>query len=160
MSRWSWSARVTDGLAIADVVPHRGDLSLLDRIVSAGADELVCELTVRDDGLFDEAGSVSAMLGIEYMAQAVSAFSGLQRAGRDIKIGLLLGTRKFQTNVSSFPCGTSLRVTVHPLVQGKDSVVVFDCAVEGPGIKQSARVKAYEPEDFAAYLKTTGWQAG
>ena len=149
-----------DVLTIADIVPHKGDLSLLDRIVSGDAQELVCELTVREDGLFDEAGKVSAVIGIEYMAQAVSAFSGLQRGGQDIKIGLLLGTRKFQTNVSSFPCGTTLRVTVRPVVQGRDSLVVFDCTVRGPGIEQSAILKAYEPEDFAAYLKSSGWQAG
>lgn len=151
---------MSEALTIADIVPHRGELSLLDRVVSHSAAELVCELVVRDDGLFDEAGEVSAMLGIEYMAQAVSAFSGLQRGGRDIKIGLLLGTREFQTNVSSFACGTTLLVAVRPVVYGKDSVVVFDCAVTGPGIEQAARLKAYEPEDFAAYLEQAGWQAG
>ena len=160
MSPWSWAGSMPDTPAIQDIVPHRGDLSLLDRVVSGSAVELICELTVRDDGLFDEGGEVSAMLGIEYMAQAVSAFSGLQRGGRDIKIGLLLGTRKFQTNVSSFACGTTLQVVVRPVVQGKDSVVVFDCTVTGPGIEQTASLKAYEPEDFAAYLEQAGWQAG
>ncbi len=148
-----------DGFTIADILPHRGDMALLDRVVSGGADELVCELTVRDDGLFDEGGQVSAMLGIEYMAQAVSAYSGLQRGGQDIKIGLLLGTRKFQTNVSSFACGTELQVVVRPVVYGRDTVVVFDCTVTGPGVEQSASLKAYEPEDVAAYLEQAGWQA-
>lgn len=128
---------------------------LLDGLTEVGDGYIICEVVVRSDGLFDAAGRVPSMLGLEYMAQAVSAYSGLQAQGSPIKIGLLLGTRRFETNVASFPCGETLAVKVSPVVYGKDGLGAFDCAVSGESILQTARLVVFEPTDVDAYLDSS-----
>ena len=135
-------------------------MSLLDRVLETSPECLVCVLTVRSDGLFDSAGAVPALLGIEYMAQAVSAYSGLRRGKAPIRIGFLLGARQFDTNVASFPCGTRLQVRVCPVIYSDEGLAVFNCTVTGAGIEQSATIKAYEPEDVGAYIESRGGPAG
>jgi predicted hotdog family 3-hydroxylacyl-ACP dehydratase len=145
---------------IDNLVPHSRDMSLLDTVLEANAEVLICELTVRSDGLFDSQGEVPALLGIEYMAQAVSAYSGLRRGNLPIRIGFLLGTRQFDTNVASFPCGATLQVKVCPVIYSGEGLAVFDCTVSGAGIEQSARIKAYEPADDGAYIASRGGPTG
>ena len=145
---------------IDELVPHSGDMSLLDTVVQSSPECLVCELAVREDGLFDARGEVPALLGIEYMAQAVSAYSGLRRRNAPIRIGFLLGTREFHTNVATFPCGTTLRVKVCPVVFSDEGTAVFDCTVTGDGIEQRATIKAFEPEDDGAYIASRGGPTG
>jgi predicted hotdog family 3-hydroxylacyl-ACP dehydratase len=122
---------------------------LLDRVLEVGDDYLVSEVVVRKDGLFDEAGRVAAFLGLEYMAQTISAFSGWQQ-GERVKVGYLLGTRRFTTNVGDFACGDVLRVTARRVVQDSVGMAAFDCMVEGELAMQSATLSVYEPAGRAA----------
>ena len=110
--------------AIEKLVPHADPMLLLDKLVESGDDYLVCELMVRSDGLFDAKGRVPAWLGIEYMAQTVAAYSGLQayQRGEPVKLGFLLGSRRFETNVADFACGDTLRVTAKRLVHGSSGI--------------------------------------
>lgn len=142
-------------LPIADLLPHNLPMLLLERLLEAGDDFLTCEVVVRSDGLFDTAGRVPAFLGLEYMAQAVSAFSGFHaiNRGRAVRLGFLLGTQKFSTNVSAIDCGEVLRVNARCVMQSKDGMGSFDCTVVGESIEQSARISVYEPVDSADYLE-------
>ncbi|MBK6738494.1 MAG: 3-hydroxylacyl-ACP dehydratase [Haliea sp.] len=135
--------------AIEKLVPHATPLLLLDTVVESGDDYLICELTVRSDGLFDTRGRVPAWLGIEYMAQTISAYSGLQshQRGEPVKVGFLLGTRHFETNVADFACGDTLRVTVKKIVHASSGMGAFECTVEGHRTRQTATVAVYEPAE-------------
>ncbi len=143
--------------AIEQLVPHARPLLLLDRLLDSGEESLECEVVVRSDGLFDTNGEVPALLGIEYMAQCVSAYSGFAalQEGRPIRLGFLLGTRKFTTNVASFACGTSLRVRTECVMSSDDGMASFDCSVVGDGVLQTARISVFEPEDATHYLQRT-----
>ncbi|MFS2044934.1 hypothetical protein ACEN9Z_12955 [Stenotrophomonas geniculata] len=66
--------------AIEEVVPHRQDMCLLQRITHWDQDTLEAELVVPEAGLFVENGEVPAWVGIEYMAQAIAAWAGRTRA--------------------------------------------------------------------------------
>ena len=82
---------------IADLVPHSGKMSLLDRLVEASSEHAISELTIGPDSLFFEPGQgVPAWIGIEYMAQTIAAFSGFvaKQKQEAVKIGLLVGCRK------------------------------------------------------------------
>jgi predicted hotdog family 3-hydroxylacyl-ACP dehydratase len=138
---------MSDLPAIEKLVPHAAPMLLLDTLVESGDDYLICELMVRSDGLFDTVGRVPAWLGIEYMAQTVAAYSGLQahQRGEQIKLGFLLGSRRFETNVEDFACGDILRVTVKPIVHGSSGMGAFECTVEGHKARQVATLAVYEP---------------
>ena len=84
---------------IEELVPHTGPMCLLDRVIDAGDEHLVAEVTIRADDLFADGGAVGAWVGIEYMAQAVAAWAGWRARvqGGAPKIGLLLGTRDYRS---------------------------------------------------------------
>lgn len=140
---------MTEWPDIAELVPHAGPMLLLQRLLESGDDYVVCEVRVRSDGLFDSDGCVPAWLGIEYMAQTIAAFSGVQ-ARKDqepAKLGFLLGSRRFETNVQDFACGDILRVTARRLVHGSSGMGAFECEVQGECAEQSATLSVYQPPD-------------
>ena len=138
-----------------ELVPHSGDMSLLDEILEVGEESLTAQLTVRDDGIFSRNHSVPAYVGIEYMAQAVAAFSGFhaREAGKAVELGFLLGTRRFTTNVATFPCGAQLQIAVERLLQADNGMATFECRLSGEGIEQVARLNVYQPDNIEEYLK-------
>ena len=84
---------------VASLLPHSGAMVLIDRIMAFDEDSLSAELAVRGDGLLGgDSRSVPAWAGIEYMAQAIGAYVGIcaRLAGEPIKLGYLLGTRRYE----------------------------------------------------------------
>jgi len=142
-------------LQAEDLVPHSGSMSLLDKVVAVGEETLTATLCVRDDGIFARDGRVPAYMGIEYMAQAVAAFSGYHatRRGEPVKLGFLLGTRKFNSNIDHYQCGDALTVEIERLLQAENGMATFECHISGAGAQQSARLNVYQPENIEAYLK-------
>jgi predicted hotdog family 3-hydroxylacyl-ACP dehydratase len=119
---------------------------LLDRIIDFDERSLSAELTVRNDGLLGDDNNVPAYVGIEYMAQAVAAHVGIKakQAGEPIKIGFLLGTRRYSSNVGNFAVGTLLTIQVKNIIQD-DKLGVFDCKIHGAGIEITASLNVYQP---------------
>ncbi|WP_249678213.1 hotdog family protein [Pseudomonas abieticivorans] len=140
---------------IADLIPHAGDMILVDQVLAFDDDSIHTQLVVRPGGLFNrEDGSLPAWIGIELMAQSVAAFAGCQARlrGQPVELGFLLGTRKFECNVEHFPAGTEL--TIHGLrsLQDDSGMGVFECHLTGPGIHAQARLNVYRPPQAAEYL--------
>lgn len=131
---------------VASLIPHSGQMILLDKVVEFDGKKLTAEMTVRYDGLFGNEKVVSAWVGIEYMAQAVGAYAGIKSklAGEPIKLGYLLGTRRFSSNVASFVAGTALTIIVKVIIQD-DKLGAFDCQILGDGIEVSANLTVYQP---------------
>jgi predicted hotdog family 3-hydroxylacyl-ACP dehydratase len=135
-----------EGTDIEELIPHSERMVLLDRIIDFNEQSLAAELTVRDDGLFGDSKTVPAYVGIEYMAQAIAAYAGIQakQAGEAIKIGFLLGTRRYSSNVSCFTVGTTLTVQVKNIIQD-EKLGVFDCKIYATGIEITANLTVYQP---------------
>lgn len=131
---------------VAELLPHSGQMILLDRIIEFGSDRLTAQVTVRADGLFTDADKTPAWVGIEYMAQAIGAYVGIKAklAGEPIKLGYLLGTRRYTSNVPSFAPGIKLFVSIKTIIQD-DKLGVFDCTIQGDGIDISANLNVYQP---------------
>lgn len=131
---------------IAGLIPHSGRMILLDRIIDFDGHTLSVELVVRDDGLFGDDKIVPAWVGIEYMAQAVAAYAGIKSklVGEPIKLGYLLGTRSYISNVASFAVGTALTIQVKNIIQD-EKLGVFACKIRGGGIETDANLNVYQP---------------
>lgn len=138
-----------------DLVPHSGEMSLLDEVTAVSDESLTARLRVRDDGIFSRDGRVPAYVGIEYMAQAVAAFSGYhaRQQGEPVRLGFLLGTRKFTSNIDSYRVGDELTIEVERLLQAANGMATFECRVSGSGAEQEARLNVYQPDNIEAYLK-------
>jgi len=141
------------------LLPQSQAMCLLDRVLEAGEDHVVIELTVRDDGLFSTPDhKVPAWVGLEYMAQAIAAYSGYQRKcrGEGIGLGFLLGTRHYRCSVDSFPCGTSLRVRAEKVFDAANDMSVFNCTLEGLNIHANSTLNVLSPKDSKQFLAGKG----
>jgi len=143
---------------LAELLPHAGDMILLDRILSFDEEQIHTRLTVKPDGLFNlPDGSLPAWVGIELMAQSVAAFAGCHARlkGKPVELGFLLGTRKFECNVEAFPAGSEL--TIHGIrsLEDDNGMGVFECHIHGPGIEASARLNVFRPPQPSQYLEQT-----
>jgi predicted hotdog family 3-hydroxylacyl-ACP dehydratase len=139
---------------IAEVVPHAGEMILLDDIVEARSERIVCTRMIRSGGLFvDDDGSLPAWVGVELMAQAVAAWAGCcaRSEHRPVQMGFLLGTRHFVCNVEAFPAGVQLRVEAMREFHNEQGMGVFHCRIEGPGIHAEARLNVFSPPDAQAF---------
>ena len=139
---------------VADLIPHSGDMVLLDRIVNCDGQGLTAELVVRGDGLLGDEQTVPAWAGIEYMAQAIAAYAGVmaRQANEPIRLGFLLGTRRYNSNIAAFKVGAMLTIRVEKIIQD-DSLGVFDCRILGEGVEITANLNVYQPPLNNAYVE-------
>lgn len=139
---------------LADLLPHTGAAILLDAVLACGERGLSACVTIRPDSPFRQDTGIPAHVGIEYMAQACAAFSGIQarRNGAAPSIGFLLGTRRYAATEAWFAVGARLVVNVE-LVYRDDEIGMFDCAIVGDDrVLATAQVVVAEPRDVAALL--------
>ena len=154
---------MSEFLPIENYVPHRGEMLLLEQLLHADAETAVAQVVVPRDGLFLRDAGMPSWVGIEYMAQTVAAWAGWQavQARQPVKLGFLLGTRKYQARCGHFGAGSVLRVHVRRELLGDNGLGMFDCRILGQGCDEQeqeqevlaqARISVYEPEDGSAYL--------
>jgi predicted hotdog family 3-hydroxylacyl-ACP dehydratase len=136
---------MNDFPAIAELIPHTGSMILLDRVIAFDDNSLSAELVVRN-GLFGDGRTVPSWVGIEYMAQTIGAYAGMKArlAGEPIRLGFLLGTRRYSGNAAEFKVGTALTVHVEKIMQD-DRLGAFECRILGEGIEISANLNVYQP---------------
>lgn len=141
---------------IAELIPHAGNMILIDEVLRFGDEDVETRLTVRPGGLFSQAdGSLPAWVGIELMAQSIASYAGCQarQAGLPVELGFLLGTRNFQCNVERFPAGAELHIKALRSLQDDNGMGVFECQLSGPGIEAFARLNVFRPPQVASYLQ-------
>lgn len=142
--------------SLAELLPHAGDMILLDRIEQCDDEHIVTQLEVRDGGLFNQAdGSYPAWLGVELMAQSIAAYAGVRakHKGVPVELGFLLGTRKYQCNVERFPLGAQLQIEAIRSLEDESGMGVFECYLRGKDIYVEARLNVYRPPNVASYFQ-------
>lgn len=141
--------------SVAELVPHSDKMSLLDNIVEYGDDWLSAEVYITADSMFADENGVPAWIGMEYMAQAISAYAGLQerRKGGLPKLGFLLGSRKYICSTDYFPFGKTLSLTVQLDMEAANGLNVFQCELQGDGIEASANMNVFQPDDPDKFLQ-------
>lgn len=143
---------------LAELLPHAGDMILIEQILSFDDEQIHTRLTVTPGGLFNRTdGSLPAWVGIELMAQSVAAYAGCHARARGdaVELGFLLGTRKFECNVEHFPVGTELTIHGVRSLEDDSGMGVFECHINAPGIHATARLNVYRPPQAAHYLQET-----
>jgi predicted hotdog family 3-hydroxylacyl-ACP dehydratase len=143
---------------IRKLVPHSGQMVLLDRALNADTDSLCAEVRIHAGSPLAGDTGVGSWVGIEYMAQAVAAHAGwsaLQR-GEEVKVGFLLGSRKYEASVPEFALGSVLQVHVLRVLQGDNGLGAFECRIDiadGPANAASATVTVFQPHNVNQFLK-------
>jgi predicted hotdog family 3-hydroxylacyl-ACP dehydratase len=123
---------------------------LLDRVISADDESVCAEVTIRSNSMFVDGAGVGAWVGIEYMAQAIGAYAGYiaRLRGETVKIGFLLGARRYECSRPIFPVGTVLRIHVRRVLQNENGLGSFECRIDNEdGPLATANLTVYQPAD-------------
>ncbi|MET1026303.1 MAG: hypothetical protein ABWY00_03980 [Dongiaceae bacterium] len=144
---------------IEALLPHARPMILLDRVVYRDAARIVTEVAIRPEIPFFVPGQgIAAHVALEYMAQSCGAFVGAlaMETGKPVRVGFLLGTRDFVSQVAWFPPLAVLSVTAALAFQD-DEMAVFDCrvALQGQDVV-TAQLTVYQPTDVGAMLASQG----
>lgn len=141
---------------IDEWIPQRGAMQMLSRVIEADEEHAAAEVRISPDGLFFRDGQVPAWIGIEYMAQTIAAWASARgrRAGESgPRLGLLLGSRRYNAHCAGFPDGATLRVDAVCELNGENGLGLFDCRITHQGVLMaSATVSVFQPEDAMAVL--------
>ena len=141
---------------IRSLVPHAGSMVLLDRVISVDKDSLLAEVCIRSDSLFGNTEGVGAWVGIEYMAQAIGAWAGYtaQLRGESVKLGFVLGTRRYDCSRPIFVLGSLLRVHVLRVFQDENGLGSFECSIDNEeGRVATAIITVFQPPNIDDYLQ-------
>ena len=118
------------------LLPHRAPMILLDEVLGDAAGSISCGVTLRADSPFVENRCVPAVVAVEYMAQCVAAYAGLQafREDRPVRIGYLIGARLVEFSVDAFGVGEELVVQANR-AWGDDVLGNFKCSIDSSGCR-------------------------
>ncbi len=143
-------------LDIETLIAHRGVMRLIDRVLSDDGETTRVEAVVRGDGPFVRDGVLPGWVGIELMAQAIGAWAGLRRLEKleAVRLGFLLGTRRYECEPEGFRVGARLEIAVTQEIVSAQGLAVFGCRIlEGARTLAHANVNVFQPEDVGGYLK-------
>lgn len=113
---------------ICELIPHRPPMVLVDRLVEATADGVVCGVAISSESPYATSSGVSNIVALECMAQAVSVFVGLSdwREGKPVRDGYLIGVNDARFDVDGFEIGAELLVSA-TRIWGGDPLASFEC---------------------------------
>jgi len=145
---------------VESLVPHAGKMFLLDRIVEYDLEEIyiVTQVDVSEKSMFycEELGGVPSYVAFEYMAQSISALSGIygRSCGNSPKEGFIMSVSNCKSDVAAFKPGEVVEIHVKQTMR-MDMAVTFD-GVACVGGKQvlSATLSTVEVEDAKSIIDT------
>lgn len=133
----------------SELVRHSGTMLLLTRLAEASENHAVSEIEITENSTFYREGrGVPAYVGLEYMAQTIAAYDGVERrrTGRPPEIGFLLGTRRYEASHPHFTAGELLRVRVD-MTFNDNGMAVFDGVITVAEEERArASINVYRPE--------------
>lgn len=146
---------------VAKLLPHSGNLVLLDELLACDSESVDVRLTVRAGTPYSrEDGRLPASVGLELMGQAVAAWAGWQalQQGRPVELGFLLGTRHYVCSEPAFRPGQVLCVSGRLSLDGGNGMSVFECAIHDEAAASgtplaSARLNVFQPPRVTDYLQ-------
>lgn len=118
---------------VASLVPHQAPMILIDNLITVDENSIHCQVFIGEKSQFFESKTarVGAWVGIEYMAQTISAWSGYQSflKGEKSPIGFLLGSRRYNSIPPFFEKGTTLDIYAEKLLEN-EGMGVFACSIK------------------------------
>ena len=139
---------------VPSLLPHGGAMVLIGEPAAYGDGWAEAAVRIGEDSLFYKAGhGVPSWVGVEYMAQTTALYLGIgaRRAGRDIRIGLLIGCRRYEVEAAYFRLGSLLSIRVDETWQD-GQMAVFECSIAHCGPLAKGRLNVFSPADMASVL--------
>ncbi len=151
----------TETYKISQLVPHEKPMLLIDRMVDYDEEWFKSEVEITPESEFlNENKAVPSWVGIEYMAQTIAAYAGrISRENNEpVKIGFLVGSRKYSSTLTEFPIGMRLQVTAERVIQGDNGLSVFQCSIDNANDNEqiaTASLNVFQPNDANEFLQNS-----
>jgi len=150
----------TDYLAIdvEELLPHSGDMVLIDKMLEFGEDYGVSQVTVSADSKFYEPdiNGIHCAIGMEWMAQTIAALAGIKamQENRPIQVGFLLGSRKYEPAKNIFKVDEAYTIRVKQLYREDNGLGAFECSIhEGDELIADSKLNVFAPDNVEQFLK-------
>ena len=116
---------------ISPLIPHSGEMVMLDKITEFGEDYLIAEMTVKPDCQLLKDGKLATYMGAEILAQGVAAWAGCKcvKAGQPIGLGYWIGSRKLTLHRQDISVGSLLQIQIKRSIEDATGFGVFDCTL-------------------------------
>ncbi|MCF6766427.1 hypothetical protein L3V82_11645 [Thiotrichales bacterium 19S3-7] len=139
-------------IAVESLIPHRKPMCLIDRVLQADSQQVICQSDITQSHLFyrQAIGGVDHWVAIEMMAQASGILARFQ-AGRSLdekpRLGFLLSIRNYKAYTDYFTEDTCLTI-IASKIYIEESLGAFDCQVRIDDTSlASAKINAVEPDE-------------
>jgi len=145
--------------SIEAVLPHQAPMILIDSLNSYHNDGCVCDVTITENSPFynETKKGVANYIGSEYMAQAIAAYAGALALNNNnpVKIGFLLGSRKYKAFKPYFKLNGKLSIKVEVLYQEESGLSVFECEITSSKneVLAQAKINVFQPQDPMEFLE-------
>lgn len=133
--------------ALQIMIPHQPPMRLVDDLLFADSEAVICRLVIREDNVFYDKtiNGIYAWIGIEIMAQTVASYAGAGKPGQTPKIGFLLSVRKYAQHQQYFAIGDELIISAKKDFL-HENIGVFTCEIQvGGKLAASAILNIIEP---------------
>ena len=135
-------------LPAESLIPHRRGMRLIEWVKNPTRDALQAETVVTEKWPLQAYGMVSSLLGMELVAQTVSALSTWRRGeGAGPKVGLVVGIKEAEFLRPQVPVGTRLTIQIHKLYQIGDYAVVQGRVSSDTALICKIIIQVMEPEE-------------
>lgn len=111
-----------------NLLPHSGEMVLIDEVVSHGADEICVKSVIKSDNAFLENGKFPTYKALEMMAQSLGAYKGLY-AKSNFKLGFLIASRKFEIFKPNLEPGDEILIKSKMSLQDENGFGVWDSEI-------------------------------
>jgi|TARA_R110002060_G_scaffold77748_1_gene89605 predicted hotdog family 3-hydroxylacyl-ACP dehydratase len=144
---------------IEQLLPHQSPMILIDSLEHYDFDSCRCNVEITEHSPFYSIvkKGVPSYIGSEYMAQAIAAFAGAHAldVNDEVKIGFLLGSRKYKTMCSHFALDEILTITIKELYREDSGLRVFECEIINAenSILAQANINVFQPKDPAVFIQ-------
>ncbi|NVK22238.1 MAG: hotdog family protein [Kangiellaceae bacterium] len=135
-----------------ELIPHSPPMVLVDNILGYGDDWLEAQITIKPDTYFFDSQhqGVASWVAIEYMAQAIAALAGIRAKsqGQEVKLGFLLGTRKYHIQQPFLTVNETYNIKVQQLYLDDSGLASFDCSIyQQDAIFAQAKLNVFETDN-------------
>lgn len=143
---------------VEDLLPHSGDMVLIDSMVEYGEDYGVAKVRVSADCKFYEQDrqGIHCAIGMEWMAQTIAALAGIKalQENRPIQVGFLLGSRKYEPSKTVFKLDEEYTIRVQQLYREHNGLGAFQCSIhQQEHLIADAKLNVFAPDNVEQFLK-------
>ena len=132
---------------IKDIMPHSGDMILVDSVVEKRNDFISIKTIINENNPFLENDLFPTFNTLEVMAQSLVVFRGLNDKSSSMRLGFILGARKFEIHKPYLKINDEL-ITKTIISEDFNGMGVYESAVfVNDELVASANINVFNPTD-------------